>query len=134
MGQHIDFSQRLYKAMLDKGWRQAELSRQAGVDRHAISEFVRGDRFPTARELTSLSRALGVRPEDLAPDFVMPAAAVAEPPSGGRIYERMIQRNMTIKQLAEAAGMPIADTSLILRGHVATDASVLARLEAVLTD
>lgn len=62
------FGRRLYNRMLDLGWNQSELARQAGLPRDSISTYVRGQSFPTPLSLKKLSDALGARPEELLPN------------------------------------------------------------------
>lgn len=63
-----EFAKRLYKLMLDRGWRQSDLARNAGLNRDAVSVYVRGRSFPTPQSLDRLARALNVSPTDLLPN------------------------------------------------------------------
>lgn len=56
------FSIRLRKCAGEKGWKQADLSRESGVNRKRISEYWRGKQSPSRDNLLSISRALGVNP------------------------------------------------------------------------
>jgi transcriptional regulator with XRE-family HTH domain len=68
-----EFSRRLYRLMLAKGWTQAELSKQSDVSRDGISGYIRGNHMPTPRQLDKLANALGVKPDALLPNVVMTA-------------------------------------------------------------
>lgn len=62
------FGRRLYSRMLDMGWNQSELARQAGLPRDSISTYVRGKSLPTPLSLKKLADALHTRPEVLLPN------------------------------------------------------------------
>lgn len=62
------FGRRLYGMMLDMGWNQSELARQADLPRDSISTYVRGKSLPTPLSLKKLADALGTRPEVLLPN------------------------------------------------------------------
>jgi transcriptional regulator with XRE-family HTH domain len=68
-----EFSRRLYRLMLGKGWTQAELARQSGRSRDAISGYVRGNHMPTHEAATALAKALGVKVDELLPNFTQAA-------------------------------------------------------------
>lgn len=68
-----EFSRRLYRLMLGKGWTQAELARQSGLTRDSISGYVRGNHMPTHESVKALAKALGVKPEELLPNIVQTA-------------------------------------------------------------
>ncbi|WP_439392600.1 helix-turn-helix domain-containing protein [Bradyrhizobium sp. PMVTL-01] len=55
--------------MLDKGWRQADLARQAGIPRNAVSVYIRAASLPTPANLEKLAKALDVKPEQLLPNY-----------------------------------------------------------------
>jgi transcriptional regulator with XRE-family HTH domain len=56
--------------MLSKGWHQSELARQSGLNRDAVSTYVRGRTLPTPASLDALARALGVSSVELLPNHV----------------------------------------------------------------
>lgn len=64
-----EFSQNLYRAMLRKGWKQADLAREAGVLRDSVSNYIRGNTLPDPVNLKKLSKALGIAEADLLPNF-----------------------------------------------------------------
>ncbi len=68
-----EFANRLDKAMLARGWRQSDLARAAGLNREAISSYVRGRNWPTDVSLQKLAKALGVAPEELLPNKTIAA-------------------------------------------------------------
>lgn len=75
------FAQRLNRAMLAKGWSGSDLAREASkfvpkthkdkdgkqyvLGRHLTSAYLRGANEPTEKNLEYLSKALGVKPNDL---------------------------------------------------------------------
>lgn len=62
-----EFGRRLYTLMLQRGWNQSELARQANLPRDSISTYIRGRSFPTPKSLELLSRALDTTPADILP-------------------------------------------------------------------
>jgi transcriptional regulator with XRE-family HTH domain len=64
-----EFARRLYKLMLDRGWRQADLARQADLPRNAISVYMRGASLPTPNNLEKLAQAFDMKPETLLPNY-----------------------------------------------------------------
>jgi transcriptional regulator with XRE-family HTH domain len=56
--------------MLQKGWNQSELARQAGIPRDSISTYVRGLSLPTPSNLAKVAAALGEDAERLLPNYV----------------------------------------------------------------
>jgi transcriptional regulator with XRE-family HTH domain len=65
-----EFGRRLYTLILNKGWRPADLARQASITRDAVSTYVGGRCLPTPESLDKMARALGVDPEELMPNHV----------------------------------------------------------------
>src|SRR6266852_6109349 len=71
----IAFSQRLNRLMLERGWTGADLAREATkhapkgteLGRHLASAYLRGANEPTDANLKYISKALGVKAEDLLP-------------------------------------------------------------------
>src|ERR1043165_6798156 len=53
-----EFAKRVYNLMLNKGWHQSELARQAGLTRDSISTYINGKVFPTPSKLGKLAKAL----------------------------------------------------------------------------
>lgn len=68
-----EFGRRLYKLMMSRGWNQSELARRAGLNRDAISTYVRGSSMPTPQSLNALAKAFGITPDDLLPNYTMSA-------------------------------------------------------------
>jgi transcriptional regulator with XRE-family HTH domain len=72
----VEFGQRLQRHMLDRGWNQSELARQAErhmpegkrFGRDAISLYVQGRSFPGPVHLQALTAALKVDARELVPD------------------------------------------------------------------
>jgi transcriptional regulator with XRE-family HTH domain len=63
-----EFGNRLYKLMMEQGWNQSQMAREAGLPRDSISTYIRGKALPTPKSLQSLATALGVQPIDLLPN------------------------------------------------------------------
>ncbi len=64
-----EFARRLYKLMIDKGWRQSDLARHAGLARNAISVYLRGASLPGPENVKALAKALGMDPALLLPNY-----------------------------------------------------------------
>lgn len=77
----VEFANRLQRAMVDKGWNQSELARQAGIQlgreigRDSVSQYVRGVSFPNPERLGAIARALGKEVSDLMPTRGVRSAA-----------------------------------------------------------
>lgn len=63
-----EFARRLNEAMVDRGWTQSELARNAGLGRYVVSNYIRGRSLPSAASLAALAKALELDPEVLVPD------------------------------------------------------------------
>ncbi|MBK3397641.1 MULTISPECIES: helix-turn-helix transcriptional regulator [Methylobacterium] len=79
------FGRRLYELMLEKGWTQSEMGRQADIPRDGISSYVRGRALPTRQNLTRLARALSVPESDLLPSRIRNASD----PDGSEVSVRI---------------------------------------------
>jgi len=64
----LDFGRRLHRMLLERGWRQSEFARRAGIQRDSVSVYIRGRSFPTPLNLGKMARALGIQPEELLPN------------------------------------------------------------------
>jgi transcriptional regulator with XRE-family HTH domain len=64
-----EFARRLYKLMIDKGWRQADLARAAGLARNAISVYLRGASLPNPENTKALAKAFDMDPAVLLPNY-----------------------------------------------------------------
>ena len=62
-----EFGRRLHRAIMDRGWRQVDLSRASGVRKDSISAYCRGVQYPTQRNLEDMATALGLEPDHLLP-------------------------------------------------------------------
>lgn len=69
-----EFAKRLYKAMENKGWTQSQLARYAGLNRDAISTYIRGRSIPSPDSLSKMAKVLDVKAEDLLPKYFESAA------------------------------------------------------------
>lgn len=74
-----EFAQRLYQLMLEKKLNQSNLGRRAGIQRNAISTYMRGRSLPTHRNLIKLARVLGMKPEELLPNTIESAIDADNP-------------------------------------------------------
>jgi transcriptional regulator with XRE-family HTH domain len=69
------FASRLNRLMLERGWSGADLAREAAkhaprgteIGRHLVSAYSRAANAPTDANLKYISKALGVKPEELLP-------------------------------------------------------------------
>lgn len=68
----------LYRRMLERGWNQSELARQAGLTRNQVNTYVNGLSFPTRLSLHGLAQAFSCRPEDLLPQVAAGTVAMVE--------------------------------------------------------
>lgn len=124
----IEFGRRLQKAMIAKGWSQAELARQASrhaasgkIQRDNISKYIRGLFWPTPTYLHAMAKALGVDAYDLLPTKNIPGIVVDQPPyemrsvESGRAWLRLnvaLPMNAALKIMAivqEAEGVALPD-------------------------
>lgn len=71
--ERVAFAERLKKLMLDRGWNQSDVARQAGryidggMGRDSVSAYVRAISLPNQTQLNGLAKAFGVEPEALVP-------------------------------------------------------------------
>lgn len=113
-----EFGRRLYALMLEKGWRQSELARRAGIQRDSVSVYVRGRSFPTPLNLSKMAKALGVNPEDLLPNTLETAIRDDEPDfemkvSPGDTTRAWVRLNrmLTLKTAVQIAALVQADAA-----------------------
>lgn len=64
-----EFGRRLHRLLLDRGWRQSELARRAGIQRDSVSNYVRGRAFPSQLNLSKMAQAFGVSADDILPNY-----------------------------------------------------------------
>ena len=74
-----EFGARLQRLMFKKGWNQSELARRAGMNRDAVSTYIRGVSYPTPGNLHKLAKALGSDPDTLLPNYAAQAVAEQHP-------------------------------------------------------
>lgn len=74
-----EFAKRLYDKIMEKGWTQSEFARYSELARDAISTYVRGRSLPRPQALSKMASVLGVRPEDLLPNYYEAASSKVEP-------------------------------------------------------
>lgn len=81
-----EFSRRLQKAMVAKGWNQSQVAREASrhlpksanrkdIGRDLVSNYLHARSLPRAEALTAMARAFGVKESDLMPDAAIPATS-----------------------------------------------------------
>jgi transcriptional regulator with XRE-family HTH domain len=58
--QRVPVSERLREAMNDAGKKQADLVRETGIDKGALSSYLSGKYEPKQKAIAALARALGV--------------------------------------------------------------------------
>jgi transcriptional regulator with XRE-family HTH domain len=63
----VEFGRRVYRLMINKGWNQSELARQADIARDDVSRYIRGVSIPTELKLVSLAKALDTTAAELLP-------------------------------------------------------------------
>lgn len=80
-----EFAKRLYERMTGKGWTQSQLARYAGLNRDAMSTYIRARSMPSPESLAKLAKALDCKPEELMPNYY--EAAVAEQPAKMELRE-----------------------------------------------
>lgn len=103
-----DFARRLQGALNSKGWNQSDLARAADIGRDSVSVYLRGKSLPGPKHLTSISKALGVEPDDLLPGVEDAATArgglaameITQTTAAGRVWLK-VNRSVSLKQLAE---------------------------------
>jgi len=74
-----EFAKRLYNAIMAKGWTQSEFARNCDLARDAISTYVRGRSVPSPPSLEKMACVLGMRPEELMPNYYEAAHNKQEP-------------------------------------------------------
>lgn len=74
-----EFAKRLYDAIMQRGWTQSEFARHCDLNRDAVSTYVRGRSMPSPQSLEKMARVLGLRPEDLLPNYYESGQAAVEP-------------------------------------------------------
>lgn len=100
----IEFANRLQRQMVDRGWNQSEMARQAALHmpngkfgRDNVSNYVRALSLPGPVHLRALSQALRCKPDELLPDRGIPRADDRAPPfdirdtGDGRVWLRINQ-------------------------------------------
>lgn len=82
-----DFSERLSRAMMKRGWSQSDLARAAAKHSHnkkfgrdLVSGYVRGKFLPHPLHLDALAKTFGVPAEELMPSGNLPRRGDVTPP------------------------------------------------------
>jgi transcriptional regulator with XRE-family HTH domain len=73
-----EFAKRLHHHIISRGWTQSEFARHCEIPRDAISTYVRGRSMPSPTNLDRMASVLGVRPEELMPNYYESAQAKAD--------------------------------------------------------
>lgn len=106
-----EFARRLYKLMIDKGWRQADLARSSGLPRNAVSVYMRGASLPNRDSLKALAKAFNVDPDMLLPNYKESAidrdnpaidfrVSTADPKQAWLRINRLVSTSLAVKILA----------------------------------
>ena len=74
-----EFAKRLYDAIMSRGWTQSEFARHCELRRDAVSTYVRGRSMPSPQSLEKMAQVLGIKPEDLLPNYYEAGQANVEP-------------------------------------------------------
>jgi transcriptional regulator with XRE-family HTH domain len=99
-----EFGRRVYRLMIEKGWNQSELARQAGLTRDAISKYINGLSLPAPQSLEGLAKALDVEPTELLPNYVESAIEHDNPAVNLRVSGAdMTKAWLTINRLVSYA-------------------------------
>lgn len=105
-----EFARRLYRLMVERGWRQADLARKADLPRNAISVYLRGASLPSPENLNALAKALDTKPELLLPNYTESAiekdnpeidmrVSPGDPKSAWLRINRLVSTSLAIKIL-----------------------------------
>jgi transcriptional regulator with XRE-family HTH domain len=106
-----EFARRLYKLMIDRGWRQSDLARHAGLPRNAISIYMRGVSLPNPESLKALAKAFEMEPGVLLPNYTESAierdnpelefrVSPGDPKSAWLRINRLVKTSTAIKIMA----------------------------------
>lgn len=74
-----EFGRRVWSLMMERQMNQSDLARAAEIGRDSISQYVRGKNIPTPQNLNKLAKALGVKADELLPNYAASAAAKETP-------------------------------------------------------
>lgn len=80
-----EFAKKLYERMTAKGWTQSQLARYSGLNRDAVSTYVRARSLPSPENLAKMSKVLDCKPEELLPNYF--ESAVSEQPAKMELRE-----------------------------------------------
>lgn len=112
-----EFGQRIYRLMMARGWRQAELARRAGLPRDSISSYVNGKTFPTPLSVQKLAAAFDMKPEEILPNHVAGAISADNPdielkvsPSDTRLAWLRINKAVSLETGAKIVQLLSADS------------------------
>lgn len=94
--------------MIDKGWRQADLARHAGLPRNAVSVYLRGASLPNPESTKALAKAFDMDPGLLLPNYTESAidrdnpqiefrVSPADPKLAWLRLNRMVSTSLAIK-------------------------------------
>ena len=70
------FARRLEHLLMQKAWRQVDLSRASGIGRDSISTYLKGKTVPSRLSLQKMAKVFQIEPDQLYPNYA--ADAVAE--------------------------------------------------------
>jgi transcriptional regulator with XRE-family HTH domain len=117
-----EFGRRLYKLLIQKGWTQSELARQAGLSRDSVSTYVRGSSLPEPLNLERLAKALDVTTTDLLPNHA--EAAIDEDVPSLELRVSTVNGSLSYLRVNRLVSTPTAMKVLeILNSDVLPDTS-----------
>lgn len=107
-----EFGRRLQRMMVDKGWNQSELARQASrfmpkgkhFRRDNVSLYVRGLQVPGPVRLSALCKALGTTPQELVPSGAFSSVDETAPP----LSIKALTNGQAWLQINQAVSMDVA--------------------------
>ena len=117
-----EFGKRLYRLMMDRGWRQSDLARAADLPRDSVSVYIRGKSLPTPQSLAKLAEALNVPAEELFPNHVesaidndIPAFEMKVSPNAPHIAWLRVNRYVSL-DVANQIAKILADDKPVVAG------------------
>lgn len=108
-----EFGRALFQRMVAKGWTQSDLARRSGLQRDAISTYIRGRSYPEPASMQKLAVAFGVSVEDLYPrtDDVRADTDASKAPL---VEFRSVEGDLTKGQITVRGVVSIAKAAAII--------------------
>jgi len=76
-----EFARRLEHLLMQKAWRQVDLSRASGIGRDSISTYLKGKTVPSRLSLQKMAKVFQIEPDQLYPNYAADAVAEEEVPA-----------------------------------------------------